>query len=64
LLKLGDQRAVGVEKFFGLVAAEPVFDEFEAFLVGDGIEDGNLMRAPKILDLVAIDFFGAGPTFG
>jgi hypothetical protein len=64
LLKFGDQGAVGVEKFFGLVAAEPVFDEFEAFLVGDGIEDGNLMRPPEIFDLVAVDFLGAGPTFG
>ncbi len=64
MLKLGDQRAVGVEKFFGLVAAEPLFDLAKTMRIGDGIKNGNLVSAPKILDLVAVDFFGAGPTFG
>jgi hypothetical protein len=56
--------AILVEELFGLVALEPLFDLLETLRVGLGVEDGDLVCAPEVFDLVAIDFFGAGPALG
>ena len=63
-LQFGDEGALGVEEFFGFVAAHPVFHDFQALRIGHGIENGNLVSAPEIFHLVAVDFFWSGPSFG
>ena len=62
-LQFGNERSIRVKKFFGLVAAHPVFHYFEAVFIRDRVRHGNLVRAPEIFHLVAVYFFWPGPSF-
>src|ERR1700761_520425 len=61
-LQLRDEAAAFVEQSFGPVAAHPALEDFEMRGIGFYAVDGDLVRAPKTFDLLAVDFLRAGPS--
>ena len=60
--ELRNKRAAAVEQLLGLVAAHPVLEQSQMRRVLAQLVDRNLMRAPKALDLLAVDLLRAGPA--
>ena len=56
------RRAILVEELFGLVGAQPLFEQRQvlAFIRAHG--DGHLMGAPAAFDCVAVDLLRTGPA--
>ena len=62
--EFGDERARLREQFLRAVAAHPGLDEGEMRGIRLDVADGNLMRAPRALETMAVDFFGSRPALG
>ncbi len=62
LRQLRDQPPVIIEKLLGLVTLHPVFEQLDMLFLGRHIGKRNLVGAPEIFCLLAIDFFRAGPS--
>src|SRR5262245_35295414 len=60
--QLGTYLTVGVKQFRRPVALHPVFEDGDVSGVLVHLAHRHLMRAPVVLDTLAIDFFGARPT--
>ena len=63
-LQLWHEFAGLVEEFLGLVTAQPVFDDLQVRWIRLRIQHRNLVRAPEVLDLVAIHLLRSGPSLG
>ena len=63
-LELGDEPAVRVEQFLGLVAAHPVFEQLQVRRVVAHVGKRHLVRAPGPFHLVALDFLRSRPPLG
>ncbi len=62
--QLGNRPAARVEQFFRVIAAQPGFQQLQVFRILTDLEDRDLVGAPEAFELVAVDFFRAGPAFG
>src|SRR5205807_1946642 len=51
-----------IEKLLGFIAAKPVFQYFQMLGMADKIGDGNLMRAPRSFNGLAVYNLGPRPT--
>src|SRR4030095_15559696 len=63
VLQLGNEPAGAIEKLLRSVTLHPVFESLQMF-GRVHFSHRHLMRAPSSFDLLAVDFFGARPTFG
>ena len=63
IAELRYQRAMFVEKVFRLVAAHPPLDNLQMLGIGFDIQHRYLVRSPKALYLVSVDFLWSGPPF-
>lgn len=67
LLQLGNQGAVLIEQFLGMVAVQPLFNLLQMFFLirrAEGDVDRHLMGAERTLYGLAIDHFRACPALG
>jgi hypothetical protein len=60
--KLGLQRPARLEQLFWLVAAHPVFEQFQVGRIVAHVGERDLMRPPRRLDLVSLDLLGPRPS--
>src|SRR5215469_2574497 len=61
-LQFGNEAAVLIEKFLGAIRAKPSLQEFEMLRVFANTREGYLVRAPKVLDFMTVDFLRSGPS--
>src|SRR5262245_56106164 len=60
--EFGAHGARRVEQLLGPVAEEPVFEQLQVGWIVPYVRERHLVRAPRSLSLVSVDFLRAGPA--